>query len=114
MFDPNELLWTIVWIMVIGVAALIIGYIISRQIRKRLANSGRETAFTLQDLRDLRAAGSITEVEYEAMRAALLGAPARVPGPPPLRETPSGTGNKPATDENDEETDDLAAGDRDD
>ena len=92
--EASELLWTVLWIMAIGVAALLLGYLVARQIRKRLAEGSVGDAFTLQDLRDMRAAGSITHLEYEAMKASILEG--LRPGPErPASIGPPGGGNDP-------------------
>ncbi|MFQ5806829.1 MAG: SHOCT domain-containing protein [Phycisphaerae bacterium] len=68
-----ELLWYIVWIGVIGVSAMLIGIAVSRALRKRLRAERRTESFTIQDLREMRERGTITQQEYEAMRATILG-----------------------------------------
>jgi hypothetical protein len=59
----------------VGLAILIAlfgGLIVSR-LRNWIHSEQLPEPFTLQDLRDLRAAGQITPEEFETMRAALLG-----------------------------------------
>ncbi len=69
----SELLWYALWITLVAVGALIAAVVVSRIIRKRLELPDRSPSFTLQDLRELRDAGQISEQEYHAMRAAIIG-----------------------------------------
>jgi len=69
----SDLLFQILYIGVPGVAALIAGYVLTRRYRRQLERTTREAPFTLQDLRDLRARGEITDQEYESMRAMMIG-----------------------------------------
>lgn len=71
--QDGELLWYTVWIGVIGVGAMLIGVLASRAIRKRLRGGSTTETFTVQDLREMRNGGEITQQEYEAMRAAIIG-----------------------------------------
>lgn len=71
--QTSELLWYIAWITVIGVSAMLLALAVSRMFRKRLRRETRTEAFTLQDLRGMRDAGDITQQEYEAMRATIIG-----------------------------------------
>lgn len=76
------------WLVVV-VAAILAGFAAVVAVRKWARREVRAEAFTIQDLRDLRARGQITEAEFVAMRAALLqemGLPmppdAQPPAPP--------------------------------
>lgn len=69
----SELLWYILCVGVIGVSALLIGVYVSRALRRRLLKQHGVDAFTIEDLRQMRAAGKITQQEYEAMRATVIG-----------------------------------------
>jgi hypothetical protein len=71
MRNISELLWSILLITVIGVGALLI-VVAARTYRKRMRSEAPDEPFTLQELRELRAAGDITQAEYEAMRAAIV------------------------------------------
>ena len=70
--QTSEPLWYIVWITLIGVGGMLIGLIIARVLKKRLRREEPAQAFTLDDLRQMRARGQITGAEYEAMRAAII------------------------------------------
>ena len=72
MLQVSDLMQYIVWLGVLGVAALVIGVVAARLLRKRLQTEPRTDAFSLNDLRRMRAEGSITQEEYEAMRAAII------------------------------------------
>ena len=65
-------MWYILLIGLVGVGALIIGVVVARYFRKRLREDISVEAFTLQDLRELRAGGVITQREFETMRAAII------------------------------------------
>ncbi len=76
------------WLVVV-VAAILAGFAAVVAVRKWARREVRAEAFTIQDLRDLRARGQITEAEFVAMRATLLqemGLPmppdAQPPAPP--------------------------------
>jgi hypothetical protein len=89
--ETGRLLWYIMWIGVIGVGAMLIGIIVARVLMKRLRTGVRTQGFTIQELLEMRDGGRITQEEYEAMRAAVIGqitadsaAPSRKdPGPQP-------------------------------
>ena len=70
--QANELLWSTVLIAAIGVGALLI-VLVARAFRRRMRSNQNTETFTIQDLRNLRDAGDITQQEYEAMRAAVIG-----------------------------------------
>lgn len=69
----GELFGAAVWVAVLAAVALAVVFFISRWMRSRMFASKASDPFTLQDLRELRAAGQITETEYESMRSSLLG-----------------------------------------
>lgn len=74
MTKATELFTQLVWFGGMLVAALIAGYIIVRIVRRRSMDGGAaKEAFTLQDLREMRAAGQISESEFESMKAGLIG-----------------------------------------
>ena len=77
------------WLVVV-VAAILAGFAVVVAVRKWARREVRAEAFTVQDLRDMRARWQITEAEFVAMRATLLqelGLPippsAQPPAPPP-------------------------------
>lgn len=53
------------------VAAGVLIVLVRRSVRNE--GPGREPAFTLEDLREMRDRGDLTEVEYQAARTAALG-----------------------------------------
>lgn len=59
------------WMLVV-VAAVLAGYVIVTAVRRWAHRDEQVATFTFQDLRDMRAAGSISEAEFNAMRSALL------------------------------------------
>lgn len=54
---------------------LILGVVVSLVIRRRMLSDTRAepTGFTLQELREMRAEGRLSETEYEAARNAMIG-----------------------------------------
>jgi hypothetical protein len=83
-----ELLWYILGIGVIGVGALLVGILAGRLVKKRLRRDDPAEAFTIQDLREMRAREQITAQEYQAMRAALIGRLKAAPGSEPRKPGP--------------------------
>jgi hypothetical protein len=84
MSQASDLLWYIAWLTVLGVAAIVVAFLIARAVKRRLGREPHVEPFTIQDLRRMRDTGSITSQEYEAMRAALvaqMGADSSAPGP---------------------------------
>jgi hypothetical protein len=71
MSNTAGLLWSILLLTVVGVGALLI-FTVAWAYRKRNRTETFSGAFTLQDLREMRDSGAISEVEYETMRAAVL------------------------------------------
>jgi hypothetical protein len=90
----GELLTVFLWFAAVAVAG-VCGFYLAMRVRKWAQRDERVGNFALQDLRDLRARGQISEQEFAALRAALLSelqiAPdaARPPLPEPLRAPPS-------------------------
>lgn len=70
--QTNELLWSVVLLTVLGVGALLLVFV-ARAYRKHVGRTPQTQTFTIQDLRELRDAGDITQQEYEAMRAVVIG-----------------------------------------
>jgi uncharacterized protein YneF (UPF0154 family) len=83
--------WTVLLLyagVLLGVAiVMILGTFAARRWRQRLLDSQQTPPFTLQDLRDMKASGQITEEEFRAMRAALLGAWSAPGAPQPPDES---------------------------
>lgn len=75
------------------------GYLLVRHIRKRFSADADDSAFTLQNLREMRARGEITEREYESMRAGLLGTMAAPPRTPLPKPRPDARGSDPGGDD---------------
>lgn len=90
----GELLTIFLWFATVAVAG-VCGFYLAMRVRKWAQRDERVGNFTLQDLRNLRARGQISEQEFAALRAALLSelqiAPdaARPPPPEPLRAPPN-------------------------
>jgi len=86
--DTSELVSWSGLLLVLGVPAIILGWLGARALKRRLLrHQSSEQPFTIQDLRDMRSRGQITEQEFEAMRAAVLqqfdsDASAQSPGGP--------------------------------
>jgi hypothetical protein len=68
----SELMWTGAWLMIAALVAMVGAVLAARVVRERCQRPAESQPFTLQTLRELRASGQITEVEYNAMRGALL------------------------------------------
>ncbi|MFW5653234.1 MAG: SHOCT domain-containing protein [Planctomycetota bacterium] len=64
-------------IITLGVllALLLIGVAVSVIVRRRMLSddTGDSVGFTLQELREMKASGKISDEEYEAARAAMIG-----------------------------------------
>lgn len=92
------------FLLLIGISAVLIlliigGLVCVRLVRGRTAAAAESgEPFSLQDLRDMRAAGQITDREFESMRAALLG---RLTAPKPTRDA------TPVDPQGDERRDDM-------
>lgn len=76
MVDPERLMTQIAVIGGVAISAGIVGYFVSRVIRKRLERSSAGAPFTLTDLRRMRDSGALSQTEYAAMRSSLFGLPA--------------------------------------
>jgi hypothetical protein len=62
------------FVMFAIVAALAIGgFLVAQLVKKWSRREEQAQNFTLQDLRELRARGQISDAEFTAMRAAILG-----------------------------------------
>lgn len=78
------------WLLLLAVVA-VVGVVVILLVRRWLTSeSSRETiGFTLQDLRNLHAAGELSDEEYERARASMIGR-LQSPSPPsPPPELPS-------------------------
>ena len=94
--DTTQLLWYILIIGAVGVAALLLGILAARFVKKRLQSTPSAEAFSIQDLRGMHERGEINTQEYEAMRAAII---AQATAPPPAQARPDAgnheTGQQP-------------------
>jgi hypothetical protein len=95
----------VVWIaIIIGLVLLMLGvWTLAR--KYLLANDeGHSAPWTLQDLRDLRAQGRLTETEFETLRAEMIGALKTRPQPADEKQDLGGEkdatrGGKPPSDD---------------
>jgi len=71
MSGTSVLFWFLLSLAVIGVGVVLIA-LARRSVRKRLRGEEHTDIFTMQDLREMRDAGQINQVEFEAMRAAII------------------------------------------
>jgi uncharacterized protein (DUF58 family) len=83
--DMGEVLGVALWVMLAAALALAGGYLVAA-VRRRLHHELPTQPFTLQELREMRGREQITEREFQALRAALLGRAAA--GPPPEPDRP--------------------------
>jgi hypothetical protein len=90
--DLTHLYWN-AGLLLLAAIAIFVGLIVARVLRNRFSDSGTTAPFTLQDLRELRASGQISDREYETMRAAIVGS-VRRPADPPAR--PAAPGDRPS------------------
>jgi|GEM_PF-4449486 len=80
-------MWYIVGIGAAGAAVLCLVVLVARVFKKRLRNDRTPAPFTIQDLRDLRDRGDISQEEFNAMRNAVIGdlaGPAKTGAPTPM------------------------------
>ncbi len=88
----SDVLSVFVWFGVAAAAALA-GFYAALAIRRWAQRDEPAATFTIQDLREMRARGEITEHEFHAMRAALLArmeADQTDPAPQPPDTAPPG------------------------
>ena len=76
----------VLWIMLAAILG-IGGVSVAVAVRRWSRREEPSTAFTLQDLREMRAQGEISEAEYATLRAALLGQVAADSAPTDMQET---------------------------
>jgi hypothetical protein len=73
MRDTGELVGWSGLLLVIAVPAAILCWLVARTLKRRLLeHQSSPLPFTIQDLRDMRARGQITQQEFEVMRAAVI------------------------------------------
>lgn len=85
--DLSRLWWNLGYLTVGIVVAVIVIYLIARRFRREEEPTS-DGVFTLQDLREMKAAGQISHKEYERLRAAVLGS-AGIAASPAAREEPT-------------------------
>lgn len=68
----SALAWNSLLLMLAFGALALIGWLVVRHFRGQIRGGGASAVFTLEDLRRMRADGLINEVEYQAMRGALI------------------------------------------
>jgi len=73
--DTSSSLADIMITLAVLLGLLLIGVVVSVVIRRRLLadDDGDAAGFTLQELREMRMDGRLTEEEYEAARTAMIG-----------------------------------------
>lgn len=87
MKPAGDLQSNVVLLGAILVGLVIGGYVLIRLVRSRIRSNDTSESFTLDDLRALRAAGQLSDAEYERMRAMLIGSHAIPRGPRrPMRD----------------------------
>lgn len=99
MVDPERLMTQIAVIGGVAISAGVIGYFVSRVIRRQLERSAAQAPFTLGDLRRMRDSGALTQSEYAAMRSSLFGLPAEGARPSDGAAPPPETGRASAAKE---------------
>jgi hypothetical protein len=99
MRDASDLFFLLGLISIALVVLLIGGYIVMRVYRRGARESGAGSEpFTLQELREMRADGQISEREFESMKAVLIG---RATAP---KVTDKSTSRRPEADSGDRST----------
>jgi hypothetical protein len=79
------------------IAAVLVGTVLVSLVRRRLRDSGSgpQEGFTLQDLREMRRAGLISDEEFQRTREQVIGR-LRGPAEPPAEPTPDPPADPPA------------------
>ena len=81
----SELLTIFAWFAIVALAA-VGGIYLVMAVRRWAQHEQRAATFTIQDLREMRARGDISDQEFAAMRSAILAeldTPRPKPTPPP-------------------------------
>lgn len=88
---PGDMLLIGMWLAVTAGLGLA-GLWIVMAVKRRLTRQEQSEPFTLQDLREMRARGEISEQEFSSLRSALLGRATErmrsTPDPPPSSPPP--------------------------
>lgn len=80
---------------VVGIGAMVVGILAARLVRKRLRSPSSTQAFAIQDLRDMRRRGEITDDEYRIMRDATIAQVNTPPTPEQFESEPAGQNESP-------------------
>lgn len=72
MLNTADILSIFLWISGAAVAA-IVGLFVARAVRNWSRSQEAADPFTIQDLREMRERGEISQAEFESMRGAILG-----------------------------------------
>ncbi|MBK9127330.1 MAG: SHOCT domain-containing protein [Phycisphaerales bacterium] len=94
----SDLAWGLLYALLGVVGAVVVGAVIIMSVRRWARSEPAGQEMTLQNLRDLRARGEITELEYERMRDRLAGVrhaprPRQFGGHPDAGRAPPPAGN---------------------
>lgn len=84
MSNLSSVLFPTIVIALAAIGALAAAYFGYHAFRRSLSNPTSQIAFTLQDMREMKESGAISEAEFNAMRAAMVEQARRA-----ARETPS-------------------------
>src|SRR5438309_443917 len=77
-------------VFMLATIAAVGGFYVARAVKRWMRRDQGAEAFTMQDIRDMKARGEITEAEFQAMRGAILGsAVTKLQSVPPASEKQS-------------------------
>lgn len=79
--DASPLMMQVLGLGFLLVLLVVGGYVAVRVVRRRLGSTEQLDTFTLQDLRDLRSQGQLSDAEYERLRVMLIGQTRNSDGP---------------------------------
>ncbi len=79
--DASPLMMQVLGLGFLLVLLVVGGFVAVRIVRRRLGNSAQLDTFTLQDLRELRSQGQLSDAEYERLRVMLIGQTRHSAGP---------------------------------
>ncbi len=86
----------VLWATLGIIAFAIVGFLVARRVRSWSREADQAPAqFTLQDLRQMRDSGQISDMEYELMRAQVIGAVRGRPQPSPPANPPPAAPHEP-------------------
>lgn len=88
MLDMSNV-FTLGFLIMLAAIAAIGGFAVAARLRRWTTTEQPTEAFSMQDLREMRQRGQISDQEFETMRAAILGRrPREAPPPPSARDSP--------------------------